>query len=531
MRSAAIAAVAAFAVSASPAAAATFEHAGRYTPTRAAATPYTLIQLTQPGAALSPDLRGAGARLVAPGLDVWRVRSSRAGAVARALARDGSLGAVEPDQRLVEFNHLSAGDPLIPSEWWIPAIGADRVEPPGPGVPVTVVDTGVDMTHPEFASRPSTILLNRQSIDGPEDVHGTMVSSVVGAPANGIGIVGVYPRATLQEWDFGGASLGEVLASLDAATRRGRSVVNMSGGFFTYSALLERAVDRAVSRGVLVVAAVGNEREKGNTEAFPATLPHVLTVAATNEASRVASFSTRSSANDLAAPGQNIPVAVPTASNASGYSVEDGTSFSAPLVAGAAAWVWTQRPTLDVTQIADVMRDSARDVGAKGWDADTGFGILDIPNALAVPARPPDPGEPNDDVNVVRPFSLTTAGEPPLVGPKARAGTIRASVDAVKDPDDVYRVWLPAGGRIYARLHGTANVDLALWGPRTHTIFERGAAAHRDLLSFSQRPGRATDVVHARSKWRRGVYAYLDVFPGRHVSSAYYTLSVATSLR
>src|SRR5205814_8920764 len=92
----------------------------------------------------------------------------------------------------------------------------------------------------------------------------------------------------------------------------------------------------------------------------------------------------------------DTPVAGPPFYDPSGYSTFDGTRFSAPLVAGAAAWVWTVRSQLDPTQLEDVMRNSARDVGRKGWDADTGFGILSIPAALAENVPPTQPQAPDD---------------------------------------------------------------------------------------------------------------------------------------
>ena len=88
-----------------------------------------------------------------------------------------------------------------------------------------------------------------------------------------------------------------------------------------------------------------------------------------------------------------------------------GTSFSTPIVAAAAAWVWTLRPTLDVTQIFDLLRQSARDIGPPGFDSASGFGIVDIPAALAADAPRRDPDEPNDDVDQVKPGALfPTAG-------------------------------------------------------------------------------------------------------------------------
>ena len=97
---------------------------------------------------------------------------------------------------------------------------------------------------------------------------------------------------------------------------------------------------------MLVVAAAGNDGETGNALTYPASLPHVLTVAATNQQNEATTFSSRSRFVDIGAPGQDMTVA--TALDQS-WAPEDGTSFAAPLVAGAAAWVWTVRPDLDAS--------------------------------------------------------------------------------------------------------------------------------------------------------------------------------------
>jgi hypothetical protein len=485
-----------------------------------------LVQLSVPGGGLSPELRAAQARLVSPALNIWRVGAAHAQRVVAALRTERLLARAEPDRRLVPFTHLSSGDPLLPSEWWIHDVGDNQAEPPPPGVPVTVVDTGLDLSHPEFNSRPNTTALNPQTVVSSDDIHGTAVSSVAAASANGIGLVGIYPQAALQEWDFGDGSLSEILAGLDAASKRGRGVINFSGGFLGYSALLEQAVDRALHRGVIVVAAVGNDRQSGNRSFVPASLPHVLTVAASNQADRVASFSNRSGALDLSAPGVAIPVAVPTFYEPSGYATFDGTSFSSPLVAGATAWVWTVRPQLDTTQIEDVMRDSARDVAPNGWDADTGFGILSIPAALAQKAPPKDPQEPNDDVNLVRPHAVTASGT--RLSTPAR---LVARLDVTEDPEDVYRVWVPAHARIAASTRSSANVNLGLWGPRTRSVFERGSAVRRDLLGYSQRSGSRPDAVSGRNPTGRGAFYYVDTFLGKRVGAADYSLRVSVARR
>jgi Subtilase family len=511
---------------AAPLAAATgFSHPATRT-ARPIAGRAALVQLTIPGAALSPALRAANARLVAPELNVWRVPARAVARAVPALRAEGVVTRVESDRRIVQFTHLNAGDPLISNEWWIADVRDDKVEPPGPGVPVTVADTGLDLAHPEFSGRPNTIPLNQQFVGSRDEIHGTAVSSVAAAPSNGQGLVGIYPQALLQEWDFGDGSLSDILGGLSAASKRGRSVINFSGGFQGYSALLEQAVDRALRRGAIVVAAVGNDRQTGNRSFVPASLPHVLTVGANNQADHVAFFSNRSSALDLVAPGVAIPVAVPTFYNSTGYETFDGTSFSAPLVAGAAAWIWTLRPQLDPTQIEDLLRDSARDVGAKGWDVDTGFGILDLPVAETHRARARDPQEPNDDVNLVRPHAVTASGTR-----LATPATLRAHLDVAEDPEDVYRVWVPARGRIAARTRSSANVDLALWGPKTRSVYERGALLRRDLRTFSQHRGSRSDAVSGRNTTGRGAFFFVDTFLGKRVGDASYALRVSVASR
>ena len=491
--------------------------------------PGELVQLTS-GASTVAVRRGGGV-LVSRSLNVWKVPRRSARKVVAQLRRSGDLQLAERDHALVPMGGVAYSDPLVAKEWWMHAVGFDRVQPPGPGVPATILDFGLDLTHPEFASRPNTISLNRQELESPDDYHGTAVSSVLAAPANGLGLVGIYPDAVLREWDFHDALLSDVIAGFDVASRT-RGVINISGGFTPErEPLLERAVQRAFDRGSLVVASAGNDRTKGSPYLTPAYLPHVLTVAATNEANRVTYFSNRSRTVDLAAPGQDIPVAVPSVFTPSGYDVYDGTSFSSPLVAGAAAWVWTLHPQLDNTQLFDLMRFSSRDLAPAGRDANTGYGLLDLPRALTRAAPPPDVQEPNEDVYAVRPHGLSPAGNVPLTAPGHGAATLRARLDAYEDPVDVYRLWQPAKERIVVSVRGNHDVNLTLWGARTVSVAERGAALRRDRLGMSLRRGKRLDRVAPRLAPAHGSYVYAEVTPGHGTIAAVYSLNVATVRR
>jgi Subtilase family len=443
-----------------------------------------------------------------PAIFAYRVAVRPAFALAlAALALAGPAAAAPPS------------DPLLAEEWWLPAVGADRLEPPGTGRPVTVIDTGIDVTHPEFAARPETTLLNAQDPTGLVGGHGTAVSSLIGAPADGVGMVGIYPQANLQVYDVGGGDLqaGSVMAGIQAAIARGPGVINLSLGYPVQDALVERAIGLAVASGSLVVAAAGNEHGGGDPLAFPASLPHVLTVAATDRSGLPAFFSSRSRFVDLAAPGQDILVAWPRL----GFQRSSGTSFSAPLVAGAAAWIWTLRPELDASQLFEILRRSAHDLGAPGVDVESGFGLLDLPAALAYPAPAPDPYEPNEDVNEVAPAGFFSVGRGPLTSPGRPRATVAARLDADEDPRDVYRVWVPARAALTVTARPSAgDVDLGVWAAGAETVTEREG---RRALSAAR--GRAAEKIVLRGDRRRGSYVWLSVSIPRGPEAAY-TLSV-----
>jgi subtilisin family serine protease len=162
-----------------------------------------------------------------------------------------------------------------------------------------------------------------------------------------------------------------------------------------------------------------------------------------------------------------------------------GTSFSSPMVAGAAAWVWTTRPDLDNTQLFEVMRRSATDIGEPGFDHATGYGLLNIPSALSFKTPTRDPQEPNEKPNQIEPHALFPTGTPPLTSPGHTSGFVSAHVDRSEDPLDLYRVWAPAGLTLRARSSGPVAVRIlkrALLVNRVPplAIAKRGVAAYRN---------------------------------------------------
>lgn len=457
--------------------------------------------------------RAAGGTELAHELRIWRVPSY----AVTDLRRAGVVRISRPERLLptLSTSFQLATDPLVPFEWWRAAVGADQVDPPGPGKPVTVVDSGLDLTHPEFATRPNTTALNAQTTSEADEDHGTAVASVVAATNNGVGIVGIYPEAVLRVWDaspFGFLNEGAAIEGIYEAARRGAGVINLSFGGEDDDPLLDDAIQFAFRSGSLVVAAAGNEALDGNPPNFPAFYPHVLTVGATDERNRVAAFSTISPTVDLVAPGVRIPVAEPFAEEPSGYSTTgSGTSFASPLAAGAAAWVWTTRPDLDNTQLFELIRRSATDIAVPGFDNASGYGLLNIPGALNFRTPTSDPQEPNEKPREIEAQGLFSTATPPLTTAGHTAGSVTARVDRSEDPVDLYRVWSPAGHTLRAQVTGSVRLRVLerATNLRALAVGKHGVAAYR-----------------SRGK---GTYVYVEVRPA--VRLAEYRLRITAVRR
>ena len=484
----------------------------------------TVVRLTAGAACTVPsELAAARATPIDAELRLWRVPST----LVPGLRARGAVEASQPERTYDVAQRVVTPDPFEMDEWWRAQIGIDGLTPPGPGVPITIVDSGVDFAHPEFAGRPDLVALNSQEPVGVGGEHGTSVASVIGAPANGVGVVGIYPQAVLRSWDAAlgsGTRLdsGQIAAGILAAARAGRGVINLSVGG-SRDLAVELAVQQAVALGSLVVAASGNSGEEGSPIGYPAALAHVTTVAATDASGAVASFSSRSPYVDLSAPGVGILVASAIGGN---WQPEDGTSFSSPIVAGAAAWIWTARPDLNASQVAEVLRRSARDIGPPGRDPASGLGLLDVAAALALPAPVKDPFEPNDDVDEVDPTrDMYLSKQPPLTTSARRAGRIAGRVDEWEDPRDVFRVWLPAHRRVVATLKANENGDLSLFSATAPTVFGRFATTGR--LARAQAAGAKEVLVYENVG--RGRWAYLAVTLPPTTVSATYRLSVASA--
>ena len=400
-------------------------------------------------------------------------------------------------------------DPYLARQWYVSqnrAYDAWTELPPLARVRVAVIDSGVDAGHPELADRiAATRSFVRGSATRDTQGHGTFVAGLIAAQAdNSTGIAGISPAAELlvAKVVTPGRSI-PVLAEVKAirwAVKMDARVINLSFGGVrdplfpgrdTYSQLEADAVAYAVSKGVLVVAAVGNgdqsPEEPWRYASYPAALPHVLGVSALGRSGASPPFSNRDAVyNDLAAPGQEIFSTFPreltkqqpecveqgySSCAADEYRNAEGTSFAAPQVSAAAATLFGLEPNLRPDQVAELLTRTAVDatrangcrVCPAGRDAFTGWGRLDVTaaiSALAAGVPAADRLEPNDGAG---------RHARQLWGPRPK---VTATLDFWDDQDDVYTVRLRKGQKLFASLQGPPANDpvLAIWKPGTTAI-------------------------------------------------------------
>ncbi|CAN5802902.1 S8 family serine peptidase [soil metagenome] len=433
---------------------------------------------------------------------------------------------------------FTPSDPLVSRQWYLthsrfyePWLTLPALE----RVPVAVIESGVDASHPELAGK----ILDAQSfVGGSASVdalgHGTFVAGLVAAGVgNGIGIAGLAPSAELLVAKVVTPSRAIPIEAEAKAIRwaveNGARVINMSLGGIrdpldpnrdSFSRLEADAVAYAVSNGAVVVAAVGNGDQAPSSPwpyaSYPAALPHVLGVSAISETGGVPKFSNRDKVyNDLAAPGDRILSIFPRpltsrfpACSEQGYSScgpeeyreAQGTSFAVPQVSAAAALLFGLRPLLRPEQVTAILEQTAVDVTPTtgcaaclvGRDEHSGRGRLDVAAAIAALTEPLPLGdryEANDDAGS-RAYNVSGSNR-----------RINATVDFWDDQDDVYAVKLKKGQRVYVGLTGadaTSDLSLALWLPNTRTI--GNVRSLRFRARISARPAAREYFSHRASK-------------------------------
>ncbi|MGZ0147766.1 S8 family serine peptidase [Kribbella sp. WER1] len=253
---------------------------------------------------------------------------------------------------------------------------------------VAVLDTGIDAGHPDLAGH-LVAGYNAVSTTRPNPVddngHGTMVAGIIAAGANnGAGIAGVGWSSKVMPIKVAGsngvANDLDLVEGIDWAVAHGATVLNISIANPGDNTVLHDAIKRAVAKGVIVVAASGNDGS--NVAQYPAAYPEVIAVAATNAGGVLTDFSSYGDWVDLAAPGWDIVTTGARNLSQSPYWLCSGTSCAAPIVAGVAALVKNKWPALTPAQLKARLKAYSRDAGPRGTDPYFGAGMLDAYAAL-----------------------------------------------------------------------------------------------------------------------------------------------------
>ncbi len=259
---------------------------------------------------------------------------------------------------------------------------------------------GWDFTDaPSFADGGDYLLPDNDPMDEYPGGHGTAVAGIIAAEAdNTAGIAGIANGCKVMALRAGTSSgyleEDDVAEAIVYAVQNGCRIINMSFGDVVYSHLIKDAVVFGSDHGVLFVASAGNE---GNNELqFPASYDETISVGAIDSSSFLASFSSYGSKVDLVAPGVDI-LSLKTGNH---YGEVNGTSFSAPMVSGALALIWSENPAANADKVRGKLISGCTDLGYAGRDSYFGNGSADVLKSLI--------GERGNIARIVTP--ATTAG-------------------------------------------------------------------------------------------------------------------------
>lgn len=273
----------------------------------------------------------------------------------------------------------------------------------GNGVTVAVVDSGISSTQADLQGRISAasidVVAGRNTPYVADDSHGTLVSGVIASNFNGLGTIGVAYQSTIlsiradvSDCDDENTevcfSSSDLVRALDYAVDNGVKIINMSlGGEGRLGAAFEAALLRAVNAGAVIVASSGNDGESNpgwpaRYAVDPRFAGSVIAVGSHNVQDVMSDFSNRAGVTQTAyisAPGEDVL----TGCNGTICYRVNGTSFSAPHVAGALALLLDAFPNLSARQALAILIDTARDAGDAGPDIVYGRGLLDLQRAFA----------------------------------------------------------------------------------------------------------------------------------------------------
>lgn len=305
-----------------------------------------------------------------------------------SLESEGALEYFEPNYTVYLLD--VPNDTYYSNQWSLTSINASAAwdrNYTGEGVRVAIIDSGLNTRHEDL--RGVKIASGVNVITGSSDVtdqigHGSFVAGIIAAKRdNGVGIAGMLDKVELVPikcfLDSSKSSLSYIISGVyKAIDDYNCSVINLSLGLDSDSISFRECVNYAVRKGAIVVAASGND---GNSQLlYPAAYDNVIGVGAINSSERRSSFSNYNRSVHVVAPGENL-TSISNNDN-SGYRVGRGTSYATPHVTAMAAMAKSRDPDLSVSEFAKLLADSAKDLGAPGYDTQYGYGKIDVKSFL-----------------------------------------------------------------------------------------------------------------------------------------------------
>ncbi|RAL25684.1 S8 family peptidase [Thermoflavimicrobium daqui] len=283
---------------------------------------------------------------------------------------------------MMKANQMHLSKQVIP--WNIQRVWGKHYLNSGQGIRVGVIDTGIDLNHPNLAKNVKGGINIIHPSKSPQDDngHGTHIAGTIGALKNRVGVVGIAPKVSLyaiKVLDSSGmGSLSNLIKGIEWGIANHMHILNISiSGGKNIPPVLQKIVKEAVSRGIIIVAAAGNHGStsgQGDTVEIPARLSEVISVAAVNKSNERASFSATGKMVDIAAPGVDIL----STYHQKRYAVLNGTSMATAHVSGVMAIYRALYPRKSVADLKRIVFRKAIDLPPKGKDSLTGYGLIQV---------------------------------------------------------------------------------------------------------------------------------------------------------
>ncbi len=326
------------------------------------------------------DNKGLGLLASLPQISTARLRVIDPALASRFLQEEDSISRLEINQPIYQPREPRLSEKINSSKL-VRTVGEslgldqERLEW-GRGVTLAVLDSGVDFSHPSLShvDHEQISLIPISESGGRANSHGTAISSIIAGITEDF--QGVAPRAnilSIQVLDERG--VGDVFTLAEAivtAVDKGSEVINLSLGGDTPSSVLHNAIKYASSKGVLMVAASGNDGFRGVS--YPARYDEVIGVGALDIDEQVANFSNYGEGIDIVAPG----VGILSAWAEDEYTLFDGTSSAAALVTGALVSEISRSPEVSASQIKDLILKLTNEIDKPGFDESSGNGALNL---------------------------------------------------------------------------------------------------------------------------------------------------------